>query len=216
MHQGTVLAMFFSHFPCDLILLIICFISRSKIGWFVSLRTFLIYQFSSVQSLSRVRLFETPWITARQASLSITNSIIMEESQWANGRGPWKVLEPRESRAIQRYLCLCPDLFHMLAKPNTQLYFYIDISVEEHPTSFQLWESFNSNPRREKKNSLMHSIWHLSLLARFWKLSCIVWVPSTPPAPQTKTVLFKNSRFFPNLPWKWSPRKSQPLIHFAC
>ena len=31
-------------------------------------------QFSSVQLLSRVRLFATPWITARQASLSITNS----------------------------------------------------------------------------------------------------------------------------------------------
>ena len=31
-------------------------------------------QFSSVQSLSRVRLFATPWIVARQASLSITNS----------------------------------------------------------------------------------------------------------------------------------------------
>ena len=30
--------------------------------------------FSSVQSLSRVRLFVTPWIPARQASLSITNS----------------------------------------------------------------------------------------------------------------------------------------------
>ena len=30
-------------------------------------------QFSSVQSLSRVQLFVTPWITARQASLSITN-----------------------------------------------------------------------------------------------------------------------------------------------
>ena len=29
---------------------------------------------SSVQSLSHVRLFATPWITARQASLSITNS----------------------------------------------------------------------------------------------------------------------------------------------
>ena len=29
---------------------------------------------SSVQSLSRVRLFATPWITACQASLSITNS----------------------------------------------------------------------------------------------------------------------------------------------
>ena len=32
------------------------------------------FQFSSVQSLSRVWLFATPWIAARQASLSITNS----------------------------------------------------------------------------------------------------------------------------------------------
>ena len=30
--------------------------------------------FSSVQSLSRIRLFVTPWTAARQASLSITNS----------------------------------------------------------------------------------------------------------------------------------------------
>ena len=36
--------------------------------------TWCILQFSSVQSLSHVRLFATPWITARQASLSITNS----------------------------------------------------------------------------------------------------------------------------------------------
>ena len=34
----------------------------------------LIFQFSSVQSLSHVRLFATPWISARQASLSIINS----------------------------------------------------------------------------------------------------------------------------------------------
>ena len=33
-----------------------------------------IYQFSSVQLLSCVRLFAAPWIAARQASLSITNS----------------------------------------------------------------------------------------------------------------------------------------------
>ena len=32
------------------------------------------HQFSSVQSLNRVRLFATPWTTACQASLSITNS----------------------------------------------------------------------------------------------------------------------------------------------
>ena len=31
-------------------------------------------QHSSVQSLSRVRLFTAPWITAHQASLSVTNS----------------------------------------------------------------------------------------------------------------------------------------------
>ena len=31
-------------------------------------------QFSSIQSLSRVQLFATPWTTACQASLSITNS----------------------------------------------------------------------------------------------------------------------------------------------
>ena len=33
-----------------------------------------IFKFSSVQSLSRVRRFATPWIAARQASLSITIS----------------------------------------------------------------------------------------------------------------------------------------------
>ena len=33
-----------------------------------------VFIFSSVQLLSRVRLFATPWIAARQASLSITNS----------------------------------------------------------------------------------------------------------------------------------------------
>ena len=33
-----------------------------------------LFNFSLVQSFSRARLFATPWITARQASLSITNS----------------------------------------------------------------------------------------------------------------------------------------------
>ena len=36
--------------------------------------TLLIIHFSSVQLLSHVRLFATPWTAARQASLSITNS----------------------------------------------------------------------------------------------------------------------------------------------
>ena len=36
--------------------------------------TYMQNEFSSVQLLSRVRLFVTPWITAHQASLSITHS----------------------------------------------------------------------------------------------------------------------------------------------
>ena len=40
----------------------------------VSLGTLQYFQFSSVQSLSHVRLFATPWIAVRQASLFITIS----------------------------------------------------------------------------------------------------------------------------------------------
>ena len=43
-----------------------------KIEWDSKIDTSV--QFSSVQSLSCVQLFATPWITAHQASLSITNS----------------------------------------------------------------------------------------------------------------------------------------------
>ena len=42
--------------------------SEAGTWWFRSV------QFSSVQSLSRVQLFATPWTVAHQASLSITNS----------------------------------------------------------------------------------------------------------------------------------------------
>ena len=41
--------------------------------WWWSTRAHLYPLFSSVQLLSRIRLFTTPWIAARQASLSITN-----------------------------------------------------------------------------------------------------------------------------------------------
>ena len=47
---------------------------------------FKVVQFSSIQSLSCVQLFVTPWIAARQASLSITNSRVYPNScllsQW--------------------------------------------------------------------------------------------------------------------------------------
>ena len=51
------------------------FVKLKKEKWQVSIMASLeVVQFSSVQSLSHVRLFVTPWIAARQASLSITNS----------------------------------------------------------------------------------------------------------------------------------------------
>ena len=44
-------------------------------NWIIADEVAIYYEmFSSVQSLSHVRLFVTPWTVARQASLSITNS----------------------------------------------------------------------------------------------------------------------------------------------
>ena len=51
-----------------------CISEYILINYIVFLFRLFTFQFSSVQSLSRVRLFATPWIAARQASLSITNS----------------------------------------------------------------------------------------------------------------------------------------------
>ena len=59
-----------SLFLADFIEVLHLWLQRIKSIWFQYWPS----QFSSVQSLSRVQLFATPWITARQASLSITNS----------------------------------------------------------------------------------------------------------------------------------------------
>ena len=55
--------------PCELVTL--GWIQHDLCAWSFSM---VILQFNSVQSLSRVWLFGTPWIAAHQASLSITNS----------------------------------------------------------------------------------------------------------------------------------------------
>ena len=61
-------------------------------------RCILPQQFSSVQLLSHVRLFVTPWIAARQVSLSITNS-------WSSLR-----LTSTESMMPSSHLILCRPL----------------------------------------------------------------------------------------------------------
>ena len=62
-------------------------------------------QFSSVQSLSRIRLFATPWIAARQASLSITNS--------------WSSLKHTSIESVMpcSHLILCHPLFFLIPIP---------------------------------------------------------------------------------------------------
>ena len=68
----------------------------------------LISQFSSVQSLSRVQLFETPWTAARQVFLSITNS--------------WSLLKlmsiqsviPSNHPTLCHPLLLLPSIFHSI------------------------------------------------------------------------------------------------------
>ena len=67
--------------------------------------------FSSVHSLSRVQLFVTPWIAARQASLSITNS-------WSSLR-----LTPIESVMPSSHLILChPLLFLPPIPPSIRVF----------------------------------------------------------------------------------------------
>ena len=70
------------------------------------------HQFSSVQSLSRVWLFATPWIAAHQASLSITNS-----------RSPPKLVSIK-SVMPSNYLILCHPLLFLPPIPPSIRVFY--------------------------------------------------------------------------------------------
>ena len=65
------------------------------VSWLVNRKTIKFsVQFSSVQSLCRVRLFATPWTAACQASLSITNC--------------WSPLKPM---SIESVMLLLPSIF---------------------------------------------------------------------------------------------------------
>ena len=77
-------------------------------------------QFISVQSLSRVRLFTTPWITACQASLSITNS----QSSIR--------LTSIESVMPSSHLILCHPLFLLPPIPPTIRVFSNESTLRSH------------------------------------------------------------------------------------
>ena len=85
---------------------------RPHIAWFYLYKTSrkVKVQFSSVQSLSRVRLFATPWIAACQASLSITNS--------------WSLLRLMsiESVTTSSHLILCRPLLLPPIPPSIRVF----------------------------------------------------------------------------------------------
>ena len=96
-----------------------------------------IYFFSSVQSLSRVRLFATPWTAASQASLSITNS--------------WSLLKLMSIESVMpsNHLILCrPLLFPPSIFPSIRV--FSSVSSNQVATLFQLLElSFSISPSNE-------------------------------------------------------------------
>ena len=94
--------------------------------------------FSSVQLLSRVWLFATPWIAARQASLSITNS-----------RSSLR-LTSIESVMPSRHLILChPFLLLPPIPPSISLFQWVN-SSHEYWTSPKYWSfSFSIIPSKE-------------------------------------------------------------------
>ena len=109
--------------------------------------------FSSVQSLSRVRLFATPWIAARQASLSITNS-----------QSPPKPMSiesvmPSNHLILCRPLLLLPSIFPSIRVFSDESALWIRWP--------KYWSfSFNISPSNEHPGLIFFRIDWLDLLAR--------------------------------------------------
>ena len=70
-------------------------------------------QFSSVQSLSRVRLFATPWTAAHQASLSITDS-------WS----PPKLMSIESVMPSNHFILCCPLVLLPSIFPSFRVFSY--------------------------------------------------------------------------------------------
>ena len=109
-------------------------------------------QFSSVQSLSRVRLFVTPWTAAWQASLSITNSQSLLK------------LMSTESLMPSSHLILCHPLL-LLSSIFPSIRVFSNESVL-HITRPKYWSfSFSISPSNEYSGLISFRMDWLDLLA---------------------------------------------------
>ena len=110
------------------------------------------YQFSSVQSLSGVRLFATPWPAVYQASLSITNSWILLKIMSI------ELLMPSNIFVLCRPLLLLPSIF-----PSTRVF---PSESALHIRWPKYWNfSFNISPSNEYSGLISFRMDWLDLLA---------------------------------------------------
>ena len=109
-------------------------------------------QFSSVQSLSCVRLFVTPWTAAHQASLSITNS--------------WSLLKLMSIESVipSNHLILCHPLFLLPSiLPSTRVFSNESALHIRWPKYWSF--SFNISPSNEHSGLISFRMDWLDLLA---------------------------------------------------
>ena len=134
-------------------------------------------QFSSVQSLSRVQLFATPWITARQASLSITNS-----------RSLLKLM-PIESVIPSNHLILCHPLLFLPPIPPSIRVFSNESAL--HMQWPEYWSfSFNISPSNGHPGLISFRMDWLDLLAVQGTLKSLLQHHSS------EASIFQHSAFF--------------------
>ena len=108
-------------------------------------------QFSSVQSLSRVQLFATPWATARQAFLSITNSQSLLK------------LMSIESVMPSNHLILCHPLLLPSIFPNIRAFSNESVLCIRWPKDWSF--SFSISPSNDYSGLISFRMDWLDLLA---------------------------------------------------
>ena len=110
------------------------------------------WTFSSVQLLSRVRLFATPWIAARQASLSITNS-----------RSSLKLMSIESVMPSSHLIFCCPLLLLPPIPPSITVF---SNESTRHMRWPKYWSfSFTIIPSKEYLGSISFRMDRLDLLA---------------------------------------------------
>ena len=134
-------------------------------------------QFSSVQSLSHVRLFVTPWIAARQTSLSITNS--------------WSLPKPRSIELVMpsSHLILCCPLLFLPPVPSSIRVFSNESTLPMRWPKY--WSfSFSISPSSEHPGLISFRMNWLDLLAVQGTLKSLLQHHSS------KASIFQHSAFF--------------------